>query len=125
MREAHKMEYGSLDDRLDPNKTKFVEYSILWIEPNHEASLITKKELVAEPITDEQFVSQKTSEFQRNLKSGMTLPYKWKKGNHPSGDFGYLPNNKTPESFSRLPDSKVEFLRVFTNVISSKAQELE
>ena len=107
-------------DAIETEHIKIVECSILWVEPEREAVLWTAKELVDYDMTQEMLNRMMLSNFSKRIADGAQLPNEWKDGKHPTGNFGYIPNENSPTSYSKLPNSTSKFVKVESRVIAVK-----
>lgn len=113
-----------MDDALkDSGYIKFVSFCIAYVEPDHETVLHTADEVVSSDTTLKAFEAEKLSEFLNSLQHGLPIPPEWNGENHPRADFGYSPDDLHPATYSKIPESAIQFVKTTAEVKARKRRD--
>lgn len=112
----HQVSDWNREKDLSGDELKFVSYSIIFTKRDFEATLQGEREELVDWATDEGgFAALKISDFLDRLARGRDIPYEWRGGNHPSGEYGY-DDDEEPDTFSRIPNVDRKYINFILRV---------
>jgi hypothetical protein len=121
---SNSQEFKTMYDDCDSgnnDELKYVSYSIVFRKRDFEATLKDEsQELIDYPLST--FCNLKVADYLHELATPphRTLPREWQTGNHPVGDYGYLPaNTRQPDSFSRIPVNEQKWIECLARVVKN------
>jgi hypothetical protein len=97
---------------LNNDDLKSVNYTIIFTKRDFEATLQTEQqEQVYWATRLGGFAALKISDFLSQLNRGLDLPFEWRDGNHPPGDYGYN-NSTSPTKYRAIPQVDRKYIDI-------------